>query len=135
MKYNKAKIKEMQKAINNLKNFHPKCGRLVENSLLDQKTRSAVKEFISACLHNKLMQYFEKDPYNTIVLTDFILDNIPYGNSTLLKNVYLNHRKDIQRLIWVAGAKYYLKPNHCDIAAELLLNSLKKISEQLWIWR
>lgn len=125
MGYSNVKTKELKKAINNLKNFRPKCGKLVENTILDQETRSALKEFITACRQNKLMQYFEKDPYNTVVLTDYIWDNLPYGDGSLIKNIYLNHRKDIQRLIWISGAMTYLKPSACDTAADLLVNSLK----------
>ena len=62
MGYSNVKTKELKKAINNLKNFHPKCGKLVENTILDQETRSALKEFITACRQNKLMQYFERIP-------------------------------------------------------------------------
>lgn len=95
------KPKELKKAINDLNNFRPKCGELVDNTILDQETRSTLKEFITACRKNKLMQYFEKDPYKTVVLTDYIWDNLPYGDGSLIKNIYLNHRKDIQRLIWI----------------------------------
>lgn len=131
MSYNKAQVKQLQKSINNLKNFRPNCGRLVENSILDPKTRSALVEFTTACIHNKLMEYFKNDPYNACIIMDYIITNNPLGNGTLLKNLYLYHRKDIQRLIWAIGIKYYLLPRHCDTAAQLLSNSLKRFPDNI----
>ncbi len=48
------------------------------------------------------------------------------GNGTLLKNLFLYDRQDIQRIIWLLGIDHYLKPKGCDIAAELLFHSLKR---------
>ena len=49
MSYNKTDVKALQKAINNLKIFKLKCGRLNKNGFFDSDTVDAVKEFIAAC--------------------------------------------------------------------------------------
>lgn len=114
MAYTKAQVKSLQKSINNLKTFRPKCGKLTENSILDSETRSALLEFVNACRHKKLVTFFKDDPQNVVVIADFIIANNPVGNGTLLKNLFLYDHQDIQRIIWWLGIKYYLKPKGCE---------------------
>ncbi len=95
---------------------------------MDEKTKTAVKEFISVCQHNKLIDFFKDDPYNTVIIIDGINATNPLwgiGGTTLYR-IWRNHTKDIQCLIWLAGIKFYLKPKHCDTAAELLVHSLQR---------
>ena len=127
MSYNKTDVKALQKAINNLKTFKPKCGRLKENGMFDLDTVDAVNEFITACKHNKLMAFFEKSPYETYLLIKLITDVIATKDSPVLKRLFIYHRKDIQRLVWHMGIKHYLRHNDkYPVAADLLAHSLKE---------
>ena len=126
MSYNKTDVKALQKAINNLKTFRPKCGKLKENGLFDSDTVDAVKEFIAACKHNRLMDFFEKSPRETYLVVSLVEKLHATKDAPVLKRLFVYHRKDIQRLIWHMGIKYYLRPKKYLIAADLLAHSLKE---------
>lgn len=126
MSYNKTDVKVLQKAINNLKTFKPKCGKLKENGLFDSDTVDTVKEFITACKHNKLMEFFEKSPRGTYLIVSLIEKLHATKDAPILKRLFVYHRKDIQRLVWHMGIKYYLQPNKYPVAADLLAHSLKE---------
>lgn len=99
----------------------------LKNGEFDEKTQSAVGQFISDCRHTKLIEYFTEDPYNTVVAADTIMSSPAMGPATaLLHQLFKYYRKDMQRIIWRKGAEYYLKPRNCNLAAQMLLNSLNK---------
>lgn len=80
---NTRQIKEMQKAFNNLKTFRLKSGKLKENGLWDEATKSAIAEFVKECRTSKFMQFLAKDPYNFVIIIDRINQNAGVGNSVL----------------------------------------------------
>lgn len=124
----KKKIKELQKSFNNLNTFRPKCGKLFENGVFDERTQTAFKAFVTACKQNKLMEFFKSDPYNTVLIIDHINSTSPLlgiGGTTVYR-AWRYSTKAVQRIIWGMGAKYYLIPRNCDTAAYMLKNSLKK---------
>lgn len=57
-----AKVKEVQKSINRLQSFRLKSGKLVENGVIDEKTKNAIKEFVTACQQNKLINFLKMIP-------------------------------------------------------------------------
>ena len=122
---NTRQIKEMQKAFNNLKTYHLKSGKLKENGLWDEATKVAISDFIKECLTSKFMQFVTKDPYNFVIIIDRINQNAGVGNSVLYQLFRANTRQ-IQRLIWAAGAKLYLEKKTYVISAQTLLHSLQK---------
>ncbi len=123
---NTRQIKEMQKAFNNLKTFRLKSGKLKENGLWDEATKSAIAEFVKECRTSKFMQFLAKDPYNFVIIIDRINQNAGVGNSVLYQLFRANTRQ-IQRSIWTAGAKELLeKKMKCIISAQTLTHSLQK---------
>ena len=116
----------MQKAFNSLKTFRPKSGKLKENGLWDEATKSAVADFVKKCRQSDFMQFLTKDPYNVVVIIDRINNTAGVGHSALYQLLRANTRQ-IQRLIWTAGAKEFLdKKMHCTISSQTLLHSLQK---------
>lgn len=124
MSYNQSQISKIKKCINAIKNFRPKCGKLIVNAIYDAKTQEALSDFISACKKRKLLDFFKHNPSEVLTLTDFILKNCPNNNS-LIRSLYLYYRKDFQRIIWLSGIEFYLKKNGYSVAAEMLAHSLQ----------
>lgn len=115
----------MQKAFNHLKTFRLKSGKLKENGLWDEATKSAVADFVKKCRQSDFMQFLTKDPYNVVLIIDHINQTAGVGHSALYQLLRANTRQ-IQRLIWAAGAKLYLEKKSYVISAQTLLHSLQK---------
>lgn len=101
---------------------------LKKTAYFDSDTVDAVKEFIAACKHNRLMDFFEKSPRETYLVVSLVEKLYATKDAPVLKRLFVYHRKDIQRLIWHMGIKYYLLGGgrNLKITADLLAHSLKE---------
>ncbi len=76
---------------------------------------------------------FNKGPYNVVLIIDRINQAAGVGHSILYQLFRANPRQ-IQRLIWAAGAKELLeKEMDCVISAQTLMHSLQKSPSPIYL--